>query len=77
MKNYYPSNSTEGFAFQALYCEKCYKERNCTILFNAMAGKEPKQWVYNANGEPTCTSFASERPKKTITMIYYDNFFED
>ena len=29
-----------------------------------MFGKEPKQWVYDDNEKPTCTSFASERPKK-------------
>lgn len=72
MEGYFPSNGTEGMIFQALYCEKCYKERNCTILANSMLGKEPKQWILNDNGEPECSSFRSDRPK-TIKKQNYDN----
>ena len=63
-KQYFPSNATEGAIFQALFCYQCYKHSSCFILQNSMFGKEPKQWVYDDNEKPTCTSFASERPKK-------------
>lgn len=42
MKKYYPSNGTEGMIFMEAFCEKCYKEKQCTILTGAMMGKQPK-----------------------------------
>lgn len=43
-KYYMPSNGTEGMIFMAEFCDKCYKQPNCTILTNSMVlDKEPKQ----------------------------------
>lgn len=63
MKNYMPSNGTEGDIFFDNYCYKCYKEKQCTILTNSLMGKRPKQWIYDENNNPTCTSFNPNRPK--------------
>ena len=69
MKPYYPSNGTEGMMFIERFCEKCYKYKQCTILTNSMLGKEPKQWIYDEQDKPTCTSFASERPNKAKVKV--------
>jgi hypothetical protein len=63
MKKYYPSNGTEGMIFTDNNCNNCYKMNNCSILINSFAGKQPKQWIYNEENKPFCTSFNSERPK--------------
>ena len=63
-KPYMPSNASEGFIFMALFCEKCYKEPKCKILPRTMAGVQAKQWVYNSDDEPTCTSFARMPAKR-------------
>ena len=63
MKSYRPSNGTEGDLFMAQWCNRCTKERGCTILFGAMGGKSPKQWVDGEEG-PSCTSFQDHRPEK-------------
>ena len=60
--NYFPSNGTEGCWFIEKYCDTCYKRYNCTILMRSLIGKEPKQWIYNEENEPTCTSFCKKRP---------------
>lgn len=59
-EKYFPSNGTDGAIFMDNYCYECYKEKNCSILFNALVNnKEPKQWIYGDDGYPTCTSFKS------------------
>jgi hypothetical protein len=63
-ENYFPSNGTEGMEFIAKYCDNCYKEKYCIILTNSMIGKEPKQWIYDKNGNPYCTSQKTERSKR-------------
>ena len=63
METYYPSNGTEGSIFMNEFCHNCYKEKQCTILTNSLVGKQPKQWVYDDNNKPACTSFNSSRPK--------------
>lgn len=63
-EKYFPSNGTEGMAFIARNCDNCYKEKYCTILTDSMFGKEPKQWIYDENGNPYCTSQKTERPKR-------------
>ena len=61
--NYFPSNGTEGMIFWDRNCFRCYKEKQCSILTNSLIGKEPKQWVYNEEGIPICTSLRTDRPK--------------
>jgi len=68
-KQYYPSNGTEGMIFTSEWCDLCYKEKQCTILTNSMLGKQPKQWIYDKEGNPTCTSYNSNRPKKQVKKI--------
>lgn len=63
-KQYIPSNGTEGMMFMAEFCEKCYKYNQCTILTGSLCGKQPKQWIYDENYNPVCTSFSKERPNR-------------
>lgn len=60
--NYYPSSGNEGMLFIAAWCDLCYKQKYCTILSGSLLGKHPKQWLYDKNNIPSCTSF-SLRPK--------------
>lgn len=62
-KPYMPSNGTEGMDFMAEYCDRCYKEKNCTILNRSLTGAQPKQWIY-VDDEPHCTSFNPNSPKR-------------
>jgi len=62
-ENYYPANGTDGDMFTSKYCDRCYKEKQCSILTNSMLGKQPKQWIYE-NEKPTCTSFNPNRPPR-------------
>ena len=70
--SYRPSNGTEGMFFEDKFCSNCIHEKychtgdendlQCKILINAFMydqrDKEyPKEWVYDANGQPTCTAF--------------------
>ena len=61
---YIPSNGTEGMIFMAEFCDKCYKRHSCTILTKSLIGQQPKQWVYDDEDKPTCTSFSAKRPKR-------------
>ena len=60
-KPYVPSNGTEGDMFMSRWCHRCIKESGCTILTGSMFGASPKQWRYDGNGEPECTSFRDHR----------------
>ena len=62
-KNYFPSNGTEGALFELNNCDNCYKRSGCTILRNAYFGVKPKQWIYDGENKPICTSFQKNRPK--------------
>lgn len=71
IKKYRPSNGTEGMIFQDKFCDKCTKFRkgSCSIFnrsfFNDINDKAyPKEWVYDSNGNPTCTSFTNEPIKR-------------
>lgn len=77
-KKYRPSNGTEGMMFQDKFCNKCTKFRNgrCSIFnrsfFNDINDKNyPKEWVYDENNKPTCTSFTTETVKRK--KVYNDN----
>lgn len=74
-KSYRPANGTEGMVFMEIYCERCerdarYRETDdgedgCPIVAASMLydiGEEgyPKEWVYGADGRPTCTAFEEE-----------------
>ena len=60
--SYYPSNGTEGDQFQSVWCDKCYKKNSCSILNSSYTGKHVKQWIYDDDMNPTCTSFNANRP---------------
>ena len=64
-KPYLPSNGTEGMVFDEAWCSRCKRDmafRNgvgegCPILAASFRG-QPKEWVHDKDGEPTCTAFA-------------------
>ena len=61
-KSYRPSNGTEGDLFMAEFCDRCSKCKGCEIIGAAMLFEKdheeyPKEWVYDAEGCPTCTAF--------------------
>lgn len=75
-KPYRPSNGTEGLIFESLYCDKCEHDRKfretedgkyaCKVLCDSMICKidepgYPKEWIYDENGNPTCTKFKPEK----------------
>jgi hypothetical protein len=75
MKNYYPSNGTDGMIFISNNCDKCYKCHTCTILTGSFLGKEPKQWIYDKNNNPICTSLKTERPRKNKSHNQNEKLF--
>lgn len=70
---YYPSNGTEGVSFMEDFCDQCIhqnpdpdpqytKAKNCEICLRTMCHypseqEYPKEWIYDANGRPTCTAW--------------------
>lgn len=62
---YRPSNGTEGESFMERYCYRCKHESPqapCPIIGNTMAHdvddeQYPTEWIYGADGKPTCTKF--------------------
>lgn len=61
-KPYRPSNGTEGEMFQCHFCYQCKHDDHCHIALNAMCYRidepeYPKEWVFDADGRPTCTAF--------------------
>lgn len=65
---YLPSNGTEGSIFMSIFCDKCYKSNNCTILLKSLIGKQPKQWIYDESNKPFCSSFNAKRPKSKTNI---------
>lgn len=67
-KPYQPSNGSEGDWFTDKFCMKCIHcdpdpsgKKQCTILcaslcFSIGDPEYPKEWVYDANDNPTCTA---------------------
>lgn len=78
-KLYRPSNGTEGMIFMEKFCDKCKKNNTgdgCKILadslcFEVNEPEYPKEWVYDENNKPTCTSFTTETVKRK--KVYNDN----
>jgi len=79
MRAYRPSNGTEGMIFQEEFCDQCSKDNpsletgagGCEIMFRSMCHdvddpEYPTEWVYDDNGEPTCTAF-SKRSEDEVT----------
>lgn len=68
-KKYRPSNGTEGMWFDDKFCANCIHQNpnpdlkpQCMIVCNAMCyytnePEYPKEWIYDANNQPTCTKF--------------------
>lgn len=71
-KKYCPSNGTEGSWFCETFCMNCIHGKyehtqdladnpceilSASFLYDIKDTEYPKQWVYDANNEPTCTSF--------------------
>lgn len=51
-------NSDYGFAFEARFCQRCYRDMNkCNILAHAVAGMDWKHQLVIKDGEETCLSF--------------------
>jgi hypothetical protein len=70
-KPYRPSNGTEGAWFEDRFCSNCTKDKfdeggdSCEILGNAFCFSideegYPSEWIYDDQGEPTCTALSTE-----------------
>jgi len=68
---YHPSNGVEGEIFMDTYCSRCERDRayregigdSCpiiaaTMVFDIGDPGYPREWIMDANDEPTCTAFA-------------------
>lgn len=65
-KPYRPANGTEGEIFFECFCDRCTKQDSCQLPSNSMLffkGEElyPKEFQYNADGQPTCTAFEERK----------------
>lgn len=68
-KKYRPSNGTEGEYFMSEFCYQCIHENpnphcnpkcdiiTATMCFDVNEPEYPKEWIYDANNQPTCTKF--------------------
>ena len=63
-ETFHPCNGSEGSAFINHFCSRCEKDlqEDCEVLTATMIlmqtdSEYPKEWVYNENGNPTCTAF--------------------
>jgi hypothetical protein len=63
-KPYRPPNGEDGMIFMETFCDRCSKDitNACTILFGSLSydiddPEYPKEWVYDADRNPTCTAF--------------------
>lgn len=66
---YRPSSGTEGMWFMDNWCANCAAKNICRIIARTMAydkddPKYPKQWIYDNEGDPVCTSFAERGERK-------------
>lgn len=57
-----PSNGEEGSAFEEAFCETCIYENPdddswCPVHSDALIGKQPKEWIHDEDGIPTCTKY--------------------
>lgn len=69
---YRPSNGTEGMGFVECYCSNCihekfmhtnnHNDKKCdifsrTLMHSIDEPEYPKEWIYDEEGKPTCTSY--------------------
>ena len=56
-----PSNCEEGSSFEEAFCETCIYEADddswCPVHSDALFGKQPKEWIHDEDGIPTCTKY--------------------
>lgn len=71
---YQPSSGCEGADFQEAFCDRCAADQafrdgtgdGCPIIANTMVfavedERYPAEWIYGADGKPTCTAFKELR----------------
>ena len=68
-RKYRPSNGTIGMSFMSEFCDKCAVRSICRILPKVMTcnvddPQYPEQWTYDAEGNPTCTSFTDRTGRR-------------
>ena len=78
-EKYQPSSGTEGCWFQDKFCNICEKDRayredpdngeGCRIailsmIYSTTDQEYPKEWIYDSEGNPTCTAFELELTKE-------------
>ena len=72
-KYYTPSNGTEGEWFMDKFCANCCKDTTqrkidgktmCNILTKSLLNEQPKEWIYDENDKPVCTSFKDLSQRK-------------
>jgi hypothetical protein len=77
MKNYTPSNGTDGMIFMSNWCDNCSKEKRCPILTDKLLNgydSKKKEWVYQDN-KPICTAFKKiGTPNKKIKTFSENEF---
>ena len=83
-KPYQPCNGTEFEFFYNSVCASCIKDDhdNCSIIAYSMAfsiGDEeyPKEWVYNKNGNATCTAYQDAEGESASAASYRCDKTED
>lgn len=67
-RKYRPSNGSEGEWFFRDWCDQCAAYNICKIWPATMAygtdhPKYPKQWIYDKDDVPTCTSFSEKKSR--------------
>lgn len=71
-ERYRPSSGCEGADFQEEFCSRCRADQafrdgtgdSCpiiaaTMVFDVDDENYPAEWIYGADGKPTCTAFAA------------------
>lgn len=71
---YKPENGCAGADFQEAFCDRCMADKafrdgtgdSCEIIANTMVfdvedERYPAEWIYGADGTPTCTAFQEIR----------------
>ena len=71
LKKYMPSNGSEGMWFTEKYCENCTRQAinpdaktQCIHACRAWSGDDNGKWVYDEDGNPTCTAFRDRKNRK-------------
>ena len=79
-KRYRPSNSSDGMAFEAEWCENCIKhpispeaKKQCPHLLKAFCSEDNGKWIWK-DGKPVCTAFKSRQEvyRKRVRRVKRD-----